>query len=634
MLSCCFAVRAPEAVVEPAQMLHDIPSITYKGSLTQARTSLRTQTPPTNVQQSPKRSADTRPKCTFPNLEIRNCTSQQRHKFKCPTCDLAFEHISERYMHVKTEHAGGRADVAREMLLTDEQRKERRIQNQLNRKAERTKEKSRVAKFVHRPQVFVRVRPLNGEEQKESCVLPGLKTKTELAKELGPDEKVPMLEEGLLTGFEGVLGVESSNTEVYNATLADKIPMILRGGQVSMFCYGHTGTGKTHTSMGYSSHPGLFKLACEDILKSLNEASAGLPPKEKLFIQVRFTEVHVGKVYDLLEDPKAECLTLEDDDGAFRIRRQPAKNDKGWFISGDQKFVVVEDLANLLQILEKGIETRACGSSSVHDQSSRSHAMMEMEVVTTELRELRHRIMELDAEHSWGKNQCDQKNPDWPRKRVAQLKSALGKARAQEKALLKNSGGAMGGTLTLADLAGADYDHRTYTESGNTKQEQRESAEINKELFCLKECMRTSIAHKPWRESVLSKILKRVLEPPSGRETQAIMVATVSPAETKERFTLNTLRYAQKVSGYEDDKTKSAKAMRARDMKRQIRAVYREYCTDKSPEEVEAIIAKWDGKLNRLLAGVWKKYTSKEAKSKAAKAKPIAAATKSNVVAA
>jgi len=95
------------------------------------------------------------------------------------------------------------------------------------------------------------------------------------------------------------------------------------------------------------------------------------------------------------------------------------------------------------------------------------------------------------------------------------------------------------------------------------------------------------------------------------------MVATVSPAESQERSTVNTLRYAQQVTGFEDDKTLSAKAHRDRDLKRQIRAVYKEYCQDKSRDDVEAIIEKWSakGKLNRLLAGVWKKYTSKEAKA-------------------
>jgi len=323
-------------------------------------------------------------------------------------------------------------------------------------------------------------------------------------------------------------------------------------------------------------------------------------------------------VYDLLRDPKAECQICEDDNGEFRIRRRAEKNAKGWVISGDQKYVAVKDLATLLQILEKGIKTRACGSSSVHDESSRSHAMMEMEIITEELAEVREQVNELGGELTWAQNRNMAGDPKYPRREVMRIKTVLQKARRKVKAILKGSqdlevaGVALGGTLTLTDLAGADFDHRTYKESGeNGRQELRESAEINNQLFALKECMRSNVARKPWRDTVLSKILKKVLQPPSGREAQAIMVATVSPAESRERHTLNTLRYAQMVSGFEDDKAKASKASRDRDMKRQIRAVYKQHCPGKTPEEVEEILAKWakKGKLNRLLALVWAKYT-------------------------
>lgn len=633
MLSCCFSPSLNiEETAKPREqmMASKVLSLGLSSDEPPATVNQETETkrvpsesPRKVAQNSSKRKAESPRKttktgrCPLRNCGLKHCDVMDTHPYQCCFCELVFLTPQQRKLHEFEAHSG------QEPPKKEVTRRERREANKVQRNAKREEEKARLAKLVHPPEVFIRVRPLNAEEEKSSYLLPGLKTKTELAQDLGSGEKVAMLEEGVLTGFEGVLGMDSSNTEVYSAMLANKIDMILRGGQVSMFCYGHTGTGKTHTSMGHGSHPGLFKLACKDILKALEEINSKRPEDQKLFVQVRFTEVHLRKVYDLLMDPKAECLTREDENGEFRIRRRAEKTGKGWYVAGDQKYVVVKDIDALLEMLEKGIKTRACGSSSVHDESSRSHAMMEMEIVTEELAAVREQANEQDSELGYGKLQCDKKDPEWPRRKVEKLKKKLAKTQKRLRTILENdletaakTGVAVGGTLTLADLAGADYDHRTYTESGNGKQEQRESAEINKELFNIKECMRHNVARKPWRESVLAKILKKVLQPRGGREAQALMVATVSPAESQERHTLSTLRYAQMVSGHEDDKALSAKASRDRDMKRQIRAVYREYCPEKSPDEVEAILSKWStkGKLNRLLALVWAKYT-KEAKA-------------------
>merc|ERR1712117_829405 len=70
---------------------------------------------------------------------------------------------------------------------------------------------------------------------------------------------------------------------------------------------------------------------------------------------------------------------------------------------------------------------------------------------------------------------------------------------------------ALGGRLALIDLAGADHDNRDLKSS--TKEELRESAQINKELFVLKNVMAGmgsgGAGRLPWRDSLLSKVLKR-----------------------------------------------------------------------------------------------------------------------------
>merc|ERR1712194_908667 len=105
----------------------------------------------------------------------------------------------------------------------------------------------------------------------------------------------------------------------------------------------------------------------------------------------------------------------------------------------------------------------------------------------------------------------------------------------------------LGGSLMLVDLAGADYDHRVGAQ-------QKESAEINKSLLALKECLR-ALANKSsqrpkFRDSKLTRIMEDSLAPSAAssrrcRESTSVMIVNVSPAALLEKMTLNTLRYGQ-----------------------------------------------------------------------------------------
>merc|ERR1711879_917607 len=53
--------------------------------------------------------------------------------------------------------------------------------------------------------------------------------------------------------------------------------------------------------------------------------------------------------------------------------------------SGEQEFKAVKNAEHLMETMKCGLELRAVGTSSIHDQSSRSHAIMEIEIIDNEL---------------------------------------------------------------------------------------------------------------------------------------------------------------------------------------------------------------------------------------------------------
>ncbi|TYG95085.1 hypothetical protein ES288_A11G240000v1 [Gossypium darwinii] len=103
----------------------------------------------------------------------------------------------------------------------------------------------------------------------------------------------------------------------------------------------------------------------------------------------------------------------------------------------------------------------------------------------------------------------------------------------------------MRGKLALVDLAGSER----ASETNSTGQKLRDGANINRSLLALANCInalgkqqKKGLVYVPYRNSKLTRILKDGL---SGN-SQTVMVATISPADSQYHHTVNTLKYADR----------------------------------------------------------------------------------------
>jgi kinesin family protein 2/24 len=115
------------------------------------------------------------------------------------------------------------------------------------------------------------------------------------------------------------------------------------------------------------------------------------------------------------------------------------------------------------------------------------------------------------------------------------------------------------GFLYLIDLAGSEVARDVITHGADRM---RETREINMSLSVLKDCIRNKTKsdaitvsgapkskpkkpHVPFRQSVLTKVMKHVFDPSSRRPSKTVVIACVNPSLADVGPSKNTLRYAE-----------------------------------------------------------------------------------------
>ncbi|KAM0944437.1 putative plus-end-directed kinesin ATPase [Dioscorea sansibarensis] len=325
---------------------------------------------------------------------------------------------------------------------------------------------------VAKIKVVVRKRPLNKKEiaKKEediisiephsnSLTVHETKLKVDLTEYVEKHEFV----------FDAVLDEDVSNDEVYRETVEPVVPAIFHRTKATCFAYGQTGSGKT-----YTMQPLPLK-ASQDILRLMHHTHRN----QGFQLFVSFFEIYGGKLFDLLNDRRKLCMR---EDGKQQV-----------CIVGLQEYRV-SNVDTIRELIEKGNATRSTGTTGANEESSRSHAILQLAIKRS-----------IDG------------NESKPARII--------------------------GKLSFIDLAGSERGADT---TDNDKQTRIEGAEINKSLLALKECIRAldnDQVHIPFRGSKLTEVLRDSFI----GDSRTVMISCISPNSGSCEHTLNTLRYADRV---------------------------------------------------------------------------------------
>ena len=154
----------------------------------------------------------------------------------------------------------------------------------------------------------------------------------------------------------------STNQEIYNKTIKPLIAsMFEKQAKITCFAFGQTGSGKTYTMIGNNmDNPGLYLLSSYDIFSLLQ-----MNCYADYDIWVSFFEIYCNRLYDLLNN-KQPLEILEDAQGNMNV--------VGLCL---RKVISVQ---NLLNIISFGLNSRTVGITGANPESSRSHAVLKIEL--------------------------------------------------------------------------------------------------------------------------------------------------------------------------------------------------------------------------------------------------------------
>ncbi len=174
--------------------------------------------------------------------------------------------------------------------------------------------------------------------------------------------------------FDKVFDEDSTTREIYDHVGKNLISGVIDGRNASIFAYGQTSSGKTHTMQGSrsirsgaerSSKRGIIHYAAKDLFDEIARRREEMDGRD-YNIHVSVVEVYNEELRDLLS---------RNTNNKLNIREDP---DKGVFVNAVR--YKTPSLEKLLSALSQGEKNRVVAKTTLNKRSSRSHIIFSITV--------------------------------------------------------------------------------------------------------------------------------------------------------------------------------------------------------------------------------------------------------------
>lgn len=377
-------------------------------------------------------------------------------------------------------------------------------------------------------QVIARMRPMTTEEKKN-----GDQCGWKIDLEKGSIECIKPNFTDHIYYFDNIYGENIDTNSIYQKSIQSLIQNAVQGIDTTIYAFGQTGAGKTHTMLGSDqiafTFNGIIYLAIQDIFTIVNSRSQD----EQFFITVSYTEIYNEQVFDLL-------AKHEDLEKQLQIFEEP--NGSKFKVLGQTK-VRVETLEEVKKIIYYGETNRKYSETYFNHTSSRSHTIFGIQLKNTTysgeeaaiIRDSAINIVDLAGnERLMMEEKTRNQETTKDKYDTSTFQSEYDSHATPRKSPMRK------GTPTPKD--------KLSSESSISEEKQRllESKNINKSLFYLtqiiNQCSREKKpVHIPFRNSALTKILKSSF----GGNTRTLILLCFSPNFSDVDVSISTFRFGK-----------------------------------------------------------------------------------------
>uniref|UniRef100_A0ABI7XJJ5 Kinesin-like protein n=1 Tax=Felis catus TaxID=9685 RepID=A0ABI7XJJ5_FELCA len=169
-----------------------------------------------------------------------------------------------------------------------------------------------------------------------------------------------ILQQGKPYVFDRVLPPSTTQEQVYNACAKQIVKDVLEGYNGTIFAYGQTSSGKTHTMEGKLHDPqlmGIIPRIAHDIFDHIYSMDENL----EFHIKVSYFEIYLDKIRDLLDVSKTNLAVHED------------KNRVPYVKGCTERFVSSPE--EVMDVIDEGKANRHVAVTNMNEHSSRSHSI-------------------------------------------------------------------------------------------------------------------------------------------------------------------------------------------------------------------------------------------------------------------
>ena len=164
--------------------------------------------------------------------------------------------------------------------------------------------------------------------------------------------------------FDRIFDDNAEQREVYEGTTKGLLDNVLDGYNATVFAYGATGCGKTHTITGTAQQPGIIFLTMQELFEKIGERSG-----EKVTeVTMSYLEIYNETIRDLLVPggSKQGLMLREDVNQAVTVSGLTSYHPK--------------DVQEVMDMIVRGNEYRTVSPTEANATSSRSHAVLQINV--------------------------------------------------------------------------------------------------------------------------------------------------------------------------------------------------------------------------------------------------------------